>query len=640
VLGRIKNGADVWGPEIEGMTMGSPDDLTREAVGDPLENARTFEADGLARQDAFLLKQAAQAYRSGGDQAKARECRARALEFEGRWREAGEAFFDAGFVPDAVRCLWRAGREGWRRLCDSLADFPQIQNEFEYEWARVAVHPGGPAEAAGLLSKLAARLENPELAQTYAGDSVWSDAVSAIVRPYLDPSAANHGDVPWHAFASSLARIKRAGVRVQPSVSAKVHFEAGRFAEAISLWNEAGETKSSAYQRAKVQVTPYPERITFLGNLELWEEIVSAYLAQPDTALTNEQAGVAVKALLKTGRHSEACDLAWTASLALSMLEVAVDAKRHGVEPCGRASLRAAMALLVRHAQWDVVSAFAESGAFHPSADWKVKDLKEWVKLESAGLHQMLIRALARSDALPDAPNTPLRRIQEHLRRYLNVKDGRWRAAVSVMEAGAALERAGRFTDGLQFYEAVAGWPIPPEEEAAARLRWIVCKQRHLDHERQRGSPAKVREIEREIRQALVDARVSTVEELPRYPVLPPLPSPLADIGAAVHGAAPAPAAIIGGGLSDRPVVIAKGGFKIELSARHRRCNITHLETMATAFVKCAERQCGGEVSFREDGDGVWTCDKWSITVRFPSGDGQPLLIESREFGTLVSEAL
>lgn len=640
VLEGIRNGAEIWGREVEGMTMGSPDDLTRETVGDPLENARAFEADGLARQDAFLLKQAAQAYRSAGDQAKARECRARAIEAEARWREAGDAFFDAGFVPDGIRCLWRAGLDGWRRLCDSLAAFPQIQHEFEYQWARVAVHAGGPEAVGELLARFAARLDNNDFAQACAGDPVWSDAVSAVVRPYLDPKSVPRGDVPWTALATSLARIRRAGVRVDANLSAQVHFEAGRFVEAVALWNEAGENKSAAYQRAKVEVTPYPDRIAFLANLELWQEIVSAYFAQPEIALSNDQAALAVKALLRTGHYRDAHDVAWGMSLASPMLDVAVEAKRRSIEPCATASLRAGVALLVRQQQWDVVSTFAESGAFRPSPEWKSKDLNEWVKSETAGLHQMLVRALARSDALPDAPNTPLRRMQEFLKRYLSVKDKRWRAGVSVLEAGAALERAGRFTDSLQFYEAVTKDDILPDDEAAARQRWIVSKHRHLDHERQRGSAAKVRDIEREIRQALADARVATVEELPQFPVLSPLPSPIAELAVVGPGGPSSSTSILGGGPGAEPTVVTKGSFKLELSDRHRRCNITHTETMATAYVKCAERQCGGEVSFRQTGDGVWTCDEWSMVVRFPSDHGQPLVIESNEYGTLLSRNL
>ena len=116
------------------MTVGKPDEITRENAADPLENARAFEADGLVRHDAFLLKQAAQAYRSGNDMAKARECRARALEADGQLFDAGEAYFESGFaVPDGLRCLWHSGRKGWSRLCDHLQQNPQIQGQIEFQ---------------------------------------------------------------------------------------------------------------------------------------------------------------------------------------------------------------------------------------------------------------------------------------------------------------------------------------------------------------------------------------------------------------------------------------------------------------------------------------------------------------------------
>jgi len=179
------------------------------------------------------------------------------------------------------------------------------------------------------------------------------------------------------------------------------------------------------------------------------------------------------------------------------MLDVAIAAKRRSSEPLATASLQAGVALFVFQHQWDVVLTFAESGDFVPSQDWKAKDLKDWVKSEIGTLNQMLVRALARSDALPDAPNTPLRRIQEFLKRYLSVKEGKRRSGVSVFEAGAALERAGRFTDSLQFYEAISKADVLPDDEVFAEQRRIVCKQRQLDHERQRGSAAKVRDIDR-----------------------------------------------------------------------------------------------------------------------------------------------
>ena len=55
MLAKIKRGREVWSKQIEGMNVGSPEALTRESAGDPLENAKTFEADGLARRDSGRL---------------------------------------------------------------------------------------------------------------------------------------------------------------------------------------------------------------------------------------------------------------------------------------------------------------------------------------------------------------------------------------------------------------------------------------------------------------------------------------------------------------------------------------------------------------------------------------------------------
>ncbi len=79
LLSRVKNGREVWAQLIEGMSIGKPADISTRSAGDPLENAKAFEVDGKSRRDAFLLKQAAQGYRSAGDVSKANECRARAL---------------------------------------------------------------------------------------------------------------------------------------------------------------------------------------------------------------------------------------------------------------------------------------------------------------------------------------------------------------------------------------------------------------------------------------------------------------------------------------------------------------------------------------------------------------------------------
>lgn len=640
LMQHLKNARDVWEEQIEGMAMGRPDDLTRETVGDPLDNARAFETEGLARQDAFLLKQAALAYRSGGDAPKARECRARAFEAEGEWREAGEAYLEAGFVlPDGVRCLWRAGRDGWKRLCDVLADYPQIQHELEYQWARIATQRSGAGAVADLLDQFARRLDDPRFAGTCSGDPIWRDALSGVLGPYVEQEV-RRDDVQWTRIASALDQIARAGVLVPAKVGGYVYYFAGSYQAAIDLWNKCGETKSTVYRRAKAAVTPYPEQVSFLDSLELWDEICHSYTARKNAALTEEQAILIVRALSRSGQLENAFELAWAKGLASSLVELAVDARRREHRQVASASLHGALAAFVRQGQWDVIGAFAETRTFQPSPEWKTKEVQAWLASEGEKIVATFVRALARSDALPSAPTPSARKVSEFLKRHLRVKEPRWRQDVSVAEAGAAFERAGRFTDSLSFYEALEGELGSPEVRRFARERWVVSKQRQLEHERAVGASVRTRDIEREISRALADLRLASVDQLPTYPHLTPMPSPLDEAGR-TDGTAGA-----GGSVESRQgpaaevATVVVGPFKLEVSRRNRRCNITHTDTMATAYVKCAEQECGGEVPFLRHDHRVWKCEPWSLVVHFPAETGAPLIIESGVLGVLLREDL
>ena len=503
MLERIKHGQLVWGDQIQYMVMGDPEQLTRESVGDPAENARTFEADGIAKQDSFLLRQAAQAYRNAGDLTKWRECSARALEADAEWLKAGEAYFDAGFALDGMRCLWRAGRPGWALLCERLSQFPQIKNEIE--------------------------------------------------------------------FACALA--------------------------------------------------------------------------------INEQAVVVADALTKSGRLGDAAIVAWGSGVATylaPMLRIAITALSAGDMRAASRGLHAGMILLVRQKQWDTVTTFVSSLAFIPSDEWKTSELEAFVKLEADALLVTLVKALARSDDLPDVTKHVQRRISKFLKHYLRVKDGTWIGRLTVREAGAALERADRFTDQLGFYDKVRQGKFSRTEVEFARERRVLCKQRQADHERAQGQAVKASNIEHDIREELRALRISSLDELGQFPILPPLGMPVAPPELKAPESKPpqppSPSVLIAGADSPQAaapeqVIVAVGPLRVELSRTLHRCNLTHTGTMATAFVKLNERRCGGEVSFKKLDELRWLCEPWNVTIHFPSGPEQPLVIDVEEYGVLLSVA-
>ena len=312
MLERIKHGQLIWGDQIQCMVLGDPEQLTRESVGDPADNARTFETDGIAKQDSFLLRQAAQAYRNARDLTKWRECSARALEADAEWLKAGEAYFDAGFASDGVRCLWRAGRPGWALLCERLSQFPQIKNEIEFACALAIKGQFKPNSIADLLERIANRLGDEQFAASCVGDPAWKEALDALTQTLVQRGMSGQvSEDLWSGVAASLRRIEQKGVSISGTeAGGQVFYFARRYREAIELWNAAG-LKPEGYHRASAAVMPYPERVIALGNLGSTDDIIEAYLQSPDLPLSPEQAGVVADALTKSGRFGDAAIVAW-----------------------------------------------------------------------------------------------------------------------------------------------------------------------------------------------------------------------------------------------------------------------------------------------------------------------------------------
>jgi tetratricopeptide (TPR) repeat protein len=422
MLESIKNGRSVWGQQIEGMNIGSPEDLSRESAGDPLENALAFEADGRARQDAFLLRQAAHAYRIAGDAAKSRECRARAFEAEGSWYEAGSAYFEAGFVvPEGVRCLWRSGKDGWTRLVDELPRNPQIQSELEYAWAQAIVNKPGVEATADLIKRFANALNDADFLEASLEDGVWRDALAALLQPIThSKEPAQEGDEVWARIVLALDRVRAKGLSVPSAQCAQIYFWAKRYDVAIALWGEAGETVSADYHKARAAVAPYPDRILSLAKIASHQEIIDSYLGAMDVQISSDQATAISDAFRENGRAHEAYAVALRYGLASAMVRLVRPALQEHDETAAKKALHSGLVLMVKQSQWDPVSKFGSSLEFVPSPEWRDKDLKALVQAETSALQITLVRALARSQELARAPQNVKQQLGSFLRKYLS----------------------------------------------------------------------------------------------------------------------------------------------------------------------------------------------------------------------------
>lgn len=652
VLSAIKNGDRIWGGETEGMDFGTAEALTRETTGNSHENARAFEADGRARHDAFLLRQAAQAYHTAGILPKARECRARALEIEEKFCAAGEAFFEADFaIPDGVRCFWRAGREGWERLIQESDTDPRVNKEMECQWARGIIKGADPAAAMELLSSLTQRLGKEDaFVERCEEEPSWRQALSAILQHVIEAEELpSDGDEFWTRLAQMIDRVRQHGLDVPQAACAQVYFWAKQYEKAISLWERSGDVRSVDYHQAKAAVTPYPERLQSLAVCGASQKIVDLYRENPKASLSADQAKVVCNALRETGCEAEAFQVAWAESLADPMLRLVGSALARADWEAAKAALRAGIVLLVRQENWDPLIKFVTSQDFIPGSEWQGKEYKRLVQEQVEGMKLDLIRALARSQGLVNAPKEIQQKMSSFLRRHLRVKGGTdWKSQCPVMEAGAAIERGGRFTDALAFYDAVLNSKeCSAEEKQFARVRRLINKKHQVEYETAVGAKDTARRMEHDLKMEMTALRIATMDGIEEFPHLAAIEIQGWPESGTEAGTIKEIAAV---GRSDKPMsvssfqepirpdaaVFSAGPFRFQYSRKLQRCNIEHIDTMTTAFIKVSERAVGGEVEFHQVDAVGWLCDSWKMRVQFPTEECRNLVIAMDALGVEV----
>jgi len=653
LLRRVKRGAEVWADAVEGMTAGSADDLSREVAANPAETAAIFEQQGLVRRDGYYFSQAAQAYRSAGNHPKARECRARALEADGMFLDAGKAFWVAGFVPDAVNCLWRAGKEGWQYLAQEAPNDAAAQRELQVRWAKAIFGGCTVREVAAILEEFARRLGDEAFADSAVGDGTWKLALEALMQPVAKGSLGSVADDLKFQMLRAADEIRSKHIAIPQEQFASLYAAAGRFSDAIALWEEIGATRSPEYAHAKASVEPYPQRLALLARSKRWGDILNDFSASPGILLTVEQTAIVVDAMRESQRYQDAIEIAWKAQLAPAMADIALHAFGHGAREVAESAIRVSIPLYVGEGRWEIIANVASQLRFAPKSDWNKKGIQSWIAEQSEALRVVLVRALARPSDVGNSPLQLRKQIQDFLRNYLRVKKAKWHSAISLIEAGAALERADRFTDAIVFYEAVdASGSFTKEQRAFAQRRWLVSKGRQLKYEGDPETVAKARDIQREITQRLAALRIQALSDLPEFPELPALGlaelltgnDDLQEIGgrpviveeSGSSAGVPYPAgAETNARLSDT-VAMVLGPFKLELSRSHGRCNITHMGSMETGFIKITKEVCGGECNFVRTDDGEWVASDWQLSVRFGEKPGTPVNIYLKALGIAI----
>ncbi|MCX7901812.1 MAG: hypothetical protein N2483_05905, partial [Burkholderiaceae bacterium] len=542
-------------------------------------------------------------------------------------------------------------------------------------WAKTIQQPPDLRAAADIIDAFDERLRaDAAFARSVYGDLVWGRAVEQV----LDPLFGERGKSVPPAVATNLlatvSRLEQHGVEVQRRLMAEIYFAAEDFARAASLWEQAGEKRSRRYLMAKAQSTAYPDCINYFRQLEDRPSIVAAFDAHRQTPLSTSQARVVARALTESGRYADALACLGETTAAEVLIEIA----RAALAPAPEAALSALRRAVIAAAttgDWDTIGrliAEPQTLVDLSSIGFAGEErLKRWVP----ELRMLLVRALARSDALAETTAFAQRdAISQFLRDFLRGKDKTRIGSVSLLEAGAAVERASRFIDSLHYYESLlrsGRGQVSDDERAAIQRRWLVVKRRQLEFEESRGTTdgEVLNQIRRDIAAAEGRWRIDPDEWLPRFPDLDPLPAEPVDstqlqsdalrvaVASAIElesksllkpqlpiVAAPPPEVDARATPAAAPAALATraertslaaatefkaGDLRFEVQRDQRRCLVTHLASLETVRVEWLPRRVSGTLDARSSGgDGEqYEIDAWNLSIQFAERSGQAYII-------------
>lgn len=474
-----------WDPSthLVKIQQGSREDWEKD-FNDPIELAKQFMESGKQKEDPYLLERAAQNFRLAGEEDKAIECEALAYKYDREFLKAGEHFEKLGNIQEAEECFWKA--KAYERVSAlnsgtircMIAQFMQFPESFTLQETRQFLDRAIPS----LLKN-----ETPP-------DEVWGEVLAALYRDLL---RKGHEKDPkpfeWKQYYERAKELRKFGI-----LPASVDHE---------------------IERLYVHATPYPEKLEVLQQIGVSSaEIIEQYDRNRSTPLSSGQADIVIQALKKEEKYDDLEDLIKRfpsieryGNLLATYIQSERFAERR--EPL----ILNLFIFLTEHGEWDVALDFTSKGTLTRLNESTNTLLKKyhWDYL----LDIQFIKALSVSEKLArEEPATQIQ-ISKYLKERLIEKASAFYTNLTVAQAGAALERAGKIMDCLEFYEMVwdkKTWPANEDEIRLAQKRWLKCKQRQIeilastDDEKHR--------IQREIHKKQREWKIHDLSALPEFP--------------------------------------------------------------------------------------------------------------------------
>jgi tetratricopeptide (TPR) repeat protein len=567
---------------------------------DPKEIALRFEREGLSKEDSYLLRSAGHLYGNIGATVKKNECRARADLLENKYSEAAREFELAGLVEDALSALWQG-----QHYADVAALAGRRSEIAKHPYTRMASFLCGKDHAIrGCITLFDNLLSSARANETLRGeirDVFWGRAIGQALTKTVDNIKGFRID-DASTLADKVIQLGTAGVAVAPGLLAKVLFIGGRYDEVLAVLKSDDGSEMYRHARAQSLIKRESSDQGFLQKHE------ARYVA--DHYMHSKEISKAAAYYRRSGDTERALDCLRVIAIKGNSQEIAMVSQ-------------SAIDVLIDEGQWSLLIQLLMHGNPRPgrSGDWSkatATNLLMRIQADDGLLRHVVVR-MAGSEKLSNADVRVKSEVSEFLAKLFVRREVKFPALreLSWRVAGAAIERAGKDKDALEFYEKAKNTSGTRSEREYADRRWVICKLRQAKREEQQGLRNKASEHRREAERIAVSHQWNEDELADEFPVIDSeqVDAVRAQGGHQENAKKSSPDLVQSSSTEGRVGSISWRFFH----ARNWINLTSESDGMRARILLIDKRVDSDDVKFADGVQFDWVCEEWGLTVSWPT---------------------
>lgn len=508
-------------------------DATHMKETDPVSVARQFEMKGKADQNPDMMHSARYFYQLHGDQNKAEECKAWALQFDGYFQQAGDGFASLGKRYEARDCYWFG--ICWESLRNWYTNHEPTSKSERYHLAQFMCASSTDQEAIlEFTSFLTDELEKIEkqlfLKQWKVALEEYGKRVTALRRSHT--ATIQFETDQWSQMGSILEYLGRQMLHLLENAG-YCFYQAQQYEKAVECWehrNNRGIEKDEYYD-AKAQVLGLPDGIPWLEKLPEGKKRILDEWRKSGSPQKQEWLDPVSRLLFEEKKYHEAFAVYHKLDNLPRMAQCIKEQDKTTAEVWHDVTL-----FIHYHIEKASQSPEKWSNARDVMNQYLTTIPKKYEK-EKQDLRFFFVRELAYSSLVlslsEDTGGSGQRRGFEKFLRPLITDASGWKRVLSIQEMGAAIERSCGYQMAINFYEKYLN-AEDRDNACFARQRWIVAKKRQEEYLRNRASDdditkanrikgdinKRVREWQMNVSDSQEDVE-KLADQLPVYPELP-----------------------------------------------------------------------------------------------------------------------